>query len=364
MPRAVIAHYISELNIGGAEKQLALILPYFQKFADNHVICAQNQSSLGRELERKNIPVHYLNNKHKLSLITLKNLFLTLRHIKPDILTNYLVYADITGRIIGRAAGVPTIISSQRSSLVGQEYLRHLDRLTSPFVNQYIAQTSHACQHIQTTTRIPCTTIPNPVHTNQQTTQTMSIRQQLSINKDSYLITCVANLKPGKGHHVLIEAFQNLRHTHPSTHLLIAGSGPLKNKLRTNISPENQKFIHFLGQVKNIPELLQQTDIFCLPTEGEGMSNAILEAMAASLPIITTNIPANRRLITADHTGLLCPPANVSCLTDKLNLIISNPNLQTYLGHQARQYVLEHHRIDPIIQSWQQLYQDLLNPDQ
>jgi glycosyltransferase involved in cell wall biosynthesis len=253
-------------------------------------------------------------------------------------------------------------ISNQRSSLHGRNYLRSLDFATQRYVTRYVVQTAHAKRNLQRRGLIPApkiTVIPNLVAEFRPANTRPAMRRQLGISNEATIITCVSNLRPGKGQRILLEAFHkiySLLTTHYSLQLLLIGDGPRRQALKTlakNLGiAEN---IHWLGLRRDVSDLLAASDIFVLPSEAEGMSNALLEAMSAGLPCITSDISANRALITDKTTGILFSVNDSSQLASTLQQILGDPPLRRSLGLAARQYVETHHRPARITEHWRAL---------
>ena len=156
-----------------------------------------------------------------------------------------------------------------------------------------------------------------------------------SKNKE-VVILGVGRLIKRKGFNYLIEALSNIKEER--FQLWLAGDGPEKTSL---ISLAEKKGIlskvKFLG-IKDKNEMLkiyQKADIFCLPSLNEGMSNAILEAMACSLPIITTNTPGAKELINNNGNGHIAKQRNVKDIADKLKSLIINKELREKMGKKS-----------------------------
>ncbi len=337
-----VVHVISELDTGGAEKQLLLILPHLNKYYKNHVICLIGRGVIGDKIEKLGIPVTYIDGSSHKDIRIISKLNAHLKKLQPSLAIGYLLLADLTTRLVAKRLAIP-YLSSQRSSHVTKPYLRIPDAITATFVHGFTTQTQHAANKLFTSGK-QAHVIPNAVEIKESKPKNSS---------KEIIITCVASLKPGKGHETLLRAMQSAP---KNITLMLAGTGKQEQRLKQlakHLQIENR--VQFLGLVADIPELLSRTDIFVLPTEGEGMSNAILEAMAAGLPIITTNIPANRALIEHNKTGVLIPTHNIAALTDTIAGLAADGALRNRLGAQARIYAKQQHSPGKIAQRWQQV---------
>lgn len=359
-----IWHLITELDRGGAELQLCILLPSLQAKFANRVLCIAGHGLIGKKLEERGILVTYLHGTSAYDVRAWYRLFRRLRQDRPDILVTYLFHADIIGRFIGRLAGITQIICSQRSSYIGHEYVRFVDRMTHQLVTHYTAQTTAARQLLIQQRGIPSnkiTVIPNAVQLSTPNRTSQDVRKRLNLGNAAFVIACVSNLKPGKGHSTLLAAFARVQKAHPNMRLLLVGSGKLLPELRRQSSQLliNNRVL-FVGSRDDVPDILCASDMFVLPTDGEGMSNALLEAMAAGLPCVTTNISVNREIVTHLHTGFLIPAQNITALTMAIETLHGDPALRSALGKAAAMHTSISHSTETIAKKWESLFVSLL----
>ena len=347
MKKKKILHLITGLGVGGAEMMLLKTLPRLQSEFENCVCCIMGHGSIGIKLEEAGVPVIYLGLRSPFDLGVIFRFRKTVREFQPEILVTYLVHADLFGRIFGRLFGIKKIICSQRGKLLQWEFLRILDRWTTFLVTKYIVQTEIAKQELSKTLHIPekrFSVIPNaidliefdfPIDAKQK-------KKELDIPDNHIVITCVSNLRRGKGHEYLLQAFEQLFQTHQNLTLLIVGNGERMSELVNLVSNyASKENIKFLGNRTDVKEILRISDIFVLPTLGEGMSNAIMEAMATGLPIITTDIPENRELIENKQMGILTPTRNSSALSEAIKDLFDDKRKREVLGENSEKKISE-----------------------
>ncbi|MBP6034013.1 MAG: glycosyltransferase, partial [Candidatus Moranbacteria bacterium] len=123
---------------------------------------------------------------------------------------------------------------------------------------------------------------------------------------------------------------------------------------------QSKENIYFLGRRTDVPQLLKISDLFVLPTLFEGMSNALMEAMAIGLPIITTDISENRTLIENKKTGLLVPVKNSSTITQAIKQIKENPLLLEQLPKEAKATIKNSFSLEKIATRWEDILTDTL----
>lgn len=180
---------------------------------------------------------------------------------------------------------------------------------------------------------------------------------------DPIVFVFVGRLHPQKGVTTLLRAFGRVAQDTPalSWQLKLAGTGPLEHELKTLANElAIGQHIEFLGHVSDIDALLDQSDCFVLPSLAEGMSNALLEAMAHSLPCIVTDIPGNNSLIRHHKNGLLVRPKDEGDLAAAISVLITDQGLGQRLGLAAVGTVEENYSLGSVARRYASLYADLL----
>lgn len=365
--RKKIVHLITGLETGGAEMMLLKTLPLLQTEFENEVYCLKGKGIIGERLKEKGILVYYLHFNLVSLLITVWRFKKLLKSSQPDLLVLYLIHADIFGRIFGRIFGVKKIISNRRGFYLNWRSLYWLDRVTAPLVDRFIVQTEHAVKVLSEDLSVPkekISVVPNAIDLKEYDFNLDSEEKKLSLGipRENINITCVSTLKPGKGLEELLQAFNTLFSQNPHYSLLLVGDGPLKEELRkeSSLLPAS-KNIFFLGRRFDVREILHISDIFVLPTYSEGMSNAILEAMASKLPVVSTTIPVNQEVIENMRTGLLIPVGDSHLLFKALQKLIEKPALRESLGDAAFQKVKNSYSLERIIRSTEKCYNQVLD---
>lgn len=349
-----VLHFITGLQVGGAEKMLLRTLP---KLEGEHIVCSIiPRAPIGELLEESGIKVEYLNIESFLHIARLLQFIRLIKREKPDILVTYLLHADIIGRIIGKITRIPIIVCSLRCAHQDKKLLIWIDRITSTLANHYIALSEAVAQWAIHTLRVPSEKIS--VIKNGIDIQEIVPPDRTKKMYSGTVISYIGRLDPQKGIIYLLESIPLLRKNYrkPFTVLLI-GDGPLKKEVQQIVSTNNlDKIVKILGFQKNIPLYLAETDIVISPTLFEGMSNSLLEAMAAGKPIITTNIPENRDIIETNSNGLLVEPRNAQTLAEGLEQLMNNPAEAARLGQAARLTIIEHFNIATTIEKLDQFF--------
>jgi glycosyltransferase involved in cell wall biosynthesis len=176
----------------------------------------------------------------------------------------------------------------------------------------------------------------------------------------------VGRLHEQKGLDILLQAVQRLAAVSPpiGVCLQIVGDGPLLEALREQAARLNiTDRVNFTGQVPHVIGCLQQADIFVLPSRAEGISNALLEAMACGLPVVVSNIPGNSHVIQHDQNGLLFKAEDADSLAQALTTLLQQPNLRKRLGRAARRTVEDHFSLNYVAGQYIEVYRDMLSEE-
>ncbi|GEM_PF-2320222 len=351
-----LLHLTASLQRGGTEQMLARTLPKLTEFSHT-VVCLGPKGEVGAQLERAGIAVFYLSGRYPLLNVSAIRSFRNIaRTIRPDLLITYLPLADLFGKLYGTLFGIKIIICSLRSTLRDLRYipLIWLERITDRFATHYLA-VSHAVKERFVSFGISAqkiTVIPNGISIShipqkEQEDISQSIRHELHISPHVFIIGVVGNLRKERGQSYVIQSFKDvLPKLHHPCQLLLIGDGPERSKLERLVDLYNlREYVQFLGFRNDVEALLQACDIVISSSLYEGMSNALLEAMAASRAIIAMNVPENRELITDKSSGLLVNPKSVSQLCEAILLLAADPALRKKFGQaaymQIQQYSIE-----------------------
>jgi colanic acid/amylovoran biosynthesis glycosyltransferase len=161
-------------------------------------------------------------------------------------------------------------------------------------------------------------------------------------------IVCVGRLVPAKGQHILLRAFSSLHSKGHNLHLRLIGDGPDRASLEKEVAETKlTDYVTFCGSLNHdqAREQLGSADIFALASFAEGIPIALMEAMAMSIPCISTNVAGIPELIRSNIEGLLVPPSSVEALAAALELLILDPALRRRLGDAGRERVLERYNL-------------------
>jgi glycosyltransferase involved in cell wall biosynthesis len=163
------------------------------------------------------------------------------------------------------------------------------------------------------------------------------IRSTLRIVETAFVVGTVGSLTPVKGHRVLISAVARAARFVPHIHLVVVGSGPLHEDLIGHARAERiGDRVHFAGQREDVPDLLTAMDAYVCSSESEGMSNALLEAMASGRPIVATDVGDNAAIVREKVEGLIVPSDGIESLATAIMRLASTPALRNRFAAASR----------------------------
>jgi len=307
-------------------------------------------------------------------LIGIIRLWLFLRKNKYDIVHTHTSKAGFVGRLAAKAAGVSAIVHTAH----GFAFHEESSRLTVCICALLERIASYACDRIVTVSDFHRTwalrlgiakadkimSIPNGISSiralprrNRET-----IRTELEVGKDDLLLLSTGRLADGKGLEYLFDAIRLLCDQGASIRLVCAGGGPLQVLLeKKTVEVGIRDRVKFLGFREDIADLLSASDIVVLPTLREGLSIALLEAMAASKPIITTSIGSNIEATGNGIGAVLVPIRDPQALARAITELSRSELRRQLIGSRAKQIFSRHYMEERMFAGYRTEYNKLLH---
>jgi len=163
-----------------------------------------------------------------------------------------------------------------------------------------------------------------------------SIRTELNLSQDDVLISCVAELSYRKNQMFLLKNWDIINRNNPQVHLLFIGEGQDEGLLKSYVQSQNLKNVHFLGFRRDMPKILNDTNIVTLTSLHEGLPRCLMEAIALGKPIIATDVRGSRDLVQDGYNGYLVNLNDDDLLVKRFNDLIMNVKLQIDMGENGK----------------------------
>ena len=187
--------------------------------------------------------------------------------------------------------------------------------------------------------------------------EVQTCRAELGVSGCYPVLGVVGSLYPVKGHRFLLEAMPEILRRWPTAQLLVIGRGELDVVLKEQVEQlAIGANVQFLGMRQDVPRLLSLMDVFVLPSLSEGLSIALLEAMASGKPVVATRVGGNPELIDHGKTGFLVQPEDARDLATNLLKLLSDPGMMQQFGRQAAERVSQHFSMEQMVDLYRDLY--------
>lgn len=324
---------ITELDRGGAEKALVRIACGLQDSGWSvRVISLRDAGVMAEPLRRSGIEVVALHCGGMADLRCYGRLREQLRTHRSDVLLSFLHQANVYGRLAGRAAGVPVIVSGIRVA-DRRRWVLMTDRWTRRRVDQYIAVSPSVARFHAAACGIPdkqMSAIPNGVDSVSTDTGTASRWFEIegpSARPEPLNLLFVGRLTAQKNPLLLLDVFERLaQELRTSATLTYVGDGPLKSQLQQQITSRGlQKSVRLVGAVDDVRPFWQTASVLLLPSRWEGMPNVVLEAMAAAVPVVASSVDGVSDVLTDGETGWLVKEADPERWAQVLQTLVEQP---------------------------------------
>jgi glycosyltransferase involved in cell wall biosynthesis len=292
-----------------------------------------------------------------------------LRRSPPDILHAYLPAANVIGPVAARLSSVPRVIVSKRALAEYKAHyplLRRVEPLGNRLADVILVNSDAVRRDVERTERHwegKFRKIYNGVAPIEPWApdEAMAFRRREGIPDDTLVALCVSNFYPYKGHEELVEAVAKVVPVYPNVIFLMVGrdSGTMEATKARVRERGIERSVRFVGSRTDVPDLLRASDLFVHPSREEGFSNAILEAMAAGLPVVACDVGGNPEAIVDRETGRLVPPRNAWAFASAVAELLADPEKRKAMGEAGRHRATERFSLDRMVGEMESLYEAL-----
>ncbi len=322
--------------------------------------------------DRFDCPVHLFPIRRTYDWCAFKTALQLSRLIRSEhvaILHTFFAASDLLGGVVARLSGCPIIVSSRRD----MGYQRNVTHRVAYRLGRGLFDQVHAVaenvrlSHIRQDGLDPdkVKTIYNGVDLDDIDHAAVAPRSpELGLEGEGPVVACVANLRPIKGLETLVRTAAIVCRDIPQARFVVAGALNDTDYLRklTNLAEQIHvtEQIRYIGLRTDVPSILKVCDLFYLPSRSEGLSNALLEAMACGLPCVATDVGGNSELIDEGRSGYLVPADNADSAAERILTLLKNRPLAARMGQAGRKIVESKFTVQAMMIRLTELYDELL----
>jgi glycosyltransferase involved in cell wall biosynthesis len=363
MRQGKITHLIDGLGAGGAERLLVAYAPRLVKLGyDVEVVVLQERGAIRMQdqLTAAGIPVRRIPVDNLRRVDQVIGFHREMKRSGRDLLHAHLEFASMLSAIsahMQHKAMVATLHTLDAPEAVDRNSFRRwlMYKTLERYADTVICLTKANAEIARQTGLGDAAVeiLPNGIEVDQfgatPTLDRAAIRGQFGIPLDA------------TGLDRLLQALPAVRARTPDAHLLIVGEGPEMDRLTGIVAAEGlTEFVHFAGYRSDVSDIMQASDVFVLPTMFDAQPTVIIEAMASSLPVVSTTFAGVPDMVTDGEHGLLVPPDDVPALTEALARVIGDPELARRMGRAGRARAEAEFAIDRQIERLADIYDALI----
>jgi glycosyltransferase involved in cell wall biosynthesis len=361
-----ILHTESSLGWGGQEMRIVQESLEFMNRGYRMMIACQPGSGIQNVAEGKGIPVIALRMRASVDPLAVANCIRAIKKNGVDLVHTHSSTDSWCCSTGARLAGVPVIRSRHVTTPISKNlfsyflFMKLADRVITSgetIRRQMIEENGYNPRKI--------ISIPAGIDEKRFSPEIDgdSVRKDLNIGKDDYLLGVVSVLRRWKGHEYLLEAFRTLREKIPRLKLVITGSGPQERNIRKYIEGNGLGGeVMMTGYREDVPRILKSLDLFILPSlSNEATSQVIPQAMAMGIPVISTFAGGIWEVVKNGETGKLVPPRDAPALSEAIFWAYQNREETRKMARKAREVVLKDFTLTGMIDKTESVYRELLD---
>jgi glycosyltransferase involved in cell wall biosynthesis len=277
-----------------------------------------------------------------------------IRHVRPDVVHGHSSVGGAVARVAGALAGVP--VAYTPNGVATEKPYQLIERALGPLTWRWIAVSPSEAALAASWGLRGVVTIPNGIPKT-PAAEPVSLRGLLDLTAETPLVGTVARLVAQKAPEDFVAICAVLARRFPQVHFVLIGMGPLQAAVSEAIASSG--LAGRFHQIEHLPDAasaLGDLDVFVLTSRFEGAPYTALEAMAAGVAVVLTDVVGNRDCIVDGESGLLCPPTDIEALSAAVGRLLISPAHRTALGAAGRQRVAAHFDVVEMGRALSELY--------
>jgi glycosyltransferase involved in cell wall biosynthesis len=363
------ATLIDDMTIGGAELMARVVALRIDpdRFERSLILTRPGAVDDREELEAAGVKVFELDRRSKADVLEWRHLVRFLRRERIDVIHAHKFGSNVNAVVFGRLARVPVIVSHEHTwSYEGGPMRRLLDKhLVGRLSDRVLTESPEDARRMAELEGldpakiqvVPIAPWSYELHAGRGPSR--DVRAEAGLPEDAVVVGTIAVLRPQKALHLLVEAAARLVPENPQLHVLIGGEGEERPRLERLIADAGiGDRMRILGRFapSEVPDFLSALDIAVNCSEFEGTPGAVLEAMAAGLPMVATRVGGVPGLVEDGVSGILVERGDADALTDGIRRLLDDPELRRRMGEAGKARQLEHYDVRNLVEMLEELY--------
>lgn len=360
----------TSMGMGGADQQLLSAARELRaRGHDIMIVSLTALGAMGMEARAEGFPTESLGMARGVpdprGLVRLVRL---VRAWRPDVIHSHMVHANLLARVVRLLAPAPALVSTIHNITEGGALLMAGYRVSNTLVDHMTIISQAAADRFIRDRIVPSrllTVIPNGVDARVFAQAAPEAREAMRRSLglvDEFAWLAVGRFELAKDYPTMLRAFAELRERRPNARLLLVGEGALQGETEAlaaglGLTPA----VRFLGVRRDVPEVMRAADGYLMSSAWEGMPMVLLEAAAAALPIVTTNVGGTGEVVEDERTGFLVPARNPSALATAMERLMTLSEAQRRaMGDGGRERVMSRYSLNRVVERWEALYREVL----
>jgi len=359
-----ILHFLDSLRVGGKERQVVELLKGLQQlsFVESLVVTMGDEQFYVPDIERLETPLFYLLRRVRWDPTVFSRLWRILRQFRPDIIHTNSEMAMSYAWPLARLLGIKLVNGTIRNAFSGRglrwrwhELMLHL--ADARVANSKAGFASRGMRHDTPGNYV----IYNGFDTQRFETRATPGGQGLGFDANGRkVVGMVAEFSDYKDFSTFIRAAQEILAQRRDVIFVAVGDGKNLDVCKRMLSP-GEESIRFLAERKDVEALVQQMDIGVLCTFTEGISNSVMEYMAAGKPVVVTDGGGSSELVADGETGFLVPSSNPTAVAEKVELLLGDAEKAQEMGVAGRRRLEKQFSLEQLVEHNLRMYQEVLN---
>jgi glycosyltransferase involved in cell wall biosynthesis len=360
---------LPKIQIGGAEVQVFNLVKHLDRTRFSVSLCSLIPGNAGMESDAARYvdTMHCIGFRWRRFPISVARLIGYLRSGRFDILHAHLPLADSIGRIAGKIAGIPVIMTTEHGQYLWKSRSHlWLERMLNRITDMRICVSRDVLEirnRREWTPMNKLTYIPNGIDADlfkEPRKGRAAVMGEFGWRPDDALIVSVGRLVEEKNYPLLLEAVSLLRDRLPDIRCLLVGDGRCREEIESRAKElDLGENLHMAGSRNDVPSILDAANLFVMSSDNEGLPVALLEAMAAEKAIVATSVGGIPDAIRDGENGLLVPPRDGPALASVMERVIMDGDFARKLGRVAGEDVERDFHIRRTSARVMQVYEDL-----